>query len=82
MVICCDVREKPAVDVVNEKMFFRTVKAGFSQRRKTLNNALKTMGLGVEVVKNALEVAGIDGNRRGETLSLEEFAAIANAIKG
>ncbi|WP_177503594.1 16S rRNA (adenine(1518)-N(6)/adenine(1519)-N(6))-dimethyltransferase RsmA [Anaerosinus sp.] len=82
VVICCDVREKPAVDVVNEKMFFRTVKAGFSQRRKTLNNALKTMGLGVEVVKNALEVAGIDGNRRGETLSLEEFAAIANAIKG
>ena len=68
VVICCDVREKPAVDVVNEKMFFRTVKAGFSQRRKTLNNAL--------------EVAGIDGNRRGETLSLEEFAAIANAIKG
>lgn len=82
VVICCDVREKPAVDVVNEKMFFRTVKAGFSQRRKTLNNALKTMGLGVEVVKNALEVSGIDGNRRGETLSLEEFAAIANAIKG
>lgn len=82
VVICCDVREKPAVDVVNEKMFFRTVKAGFSQRRKTLNNALKTMGLGVEVVKNALEVSGIDGNRRGETLSLEEFASIANAIKG
>ena len=40
------------------------------------------MGLGVEVVKNALEVSGIDGNRRGETLSLEEFASIANAIKG
>lgn len=82
VVICCEVREKPAVEVTDEKMFFRTVKAGFSQRRKTLNNALKTMGIGAEVIKTALEVAGIDGMRRGETLSLEEFAAVANAIKG
>ena len=81
VVICCDVRQTPAVDVANEKLFFRTVKAGFSQRRKTLNNTLKTMGVGAEVVKAALEAAGIDGVRRAETLSLQEFAAIANAIK-
>ena len=81
VVICCDVRQTPAVDVANEKLFFRTDKAGFSQRRKTLNNTLKTMGVGAEVVKAALEAAGIDGVRRAETLSLQEFAAIANAIK-
>ena len=79
-VIRCIVRDKPPVVAADEKMFFRVVKAAFSQRRKTLNNALKTMGMPVEEIQQALEIAKVEGSRRGETLSLEEFAAIANAF--
>ncbi len=79
VVICCEVREKPAVEVVDEKMFFRVVKAAFGQRRKTFNNALKSMGIDKEQVQAVLAAAGIDGTRRGETLSLQEFAAVADA---
>jgi 16S rRNA (adenine1518-N6/adenine1519-N6)-dimethyltransferase len=82
VVICCDVREHPPVEVLEEKMFFRVVKAAFGQRRKTLNNALKAMGLEKDAVKTILEKSEIDGVRRGETLSLEEFAKIADAITG
>jgi 16S rRNA (adenine1518-N6/adenine1519-N6)-dimethyltransferase len=80
-VIRCVVRDKPAVDVADERLFFRVVKAAFSQRRKTLNNAMKTMGVAGEVIQQALAAAQIDGTRRGETLSLVEFAAIANAMQ-
>ena len=76
-VIRCTVREKPPVEV-NERVFFRVVKAAFAQRRKTLSNTLKTTGVPAETLRVILEKAGIDGTRRGETLSLEEFAAIAN----
>lgn len=76
-VIRCTVREKPPVEV-NERIFFRVVKAAFAQRRKTLSNTLKTTGVPADTLKVILEKAGIDGRRRGETLSLEEFAAIAN----
>ncbi|QJW45861.1 16S rRNA (adenine(1518)-N(6)/adenine(1519)-N(6))-dimethyltransferase RsmA [bacterium BFN5] len=80
-VIRCVVRDKPAVNVADERLFFRVVKAAFSQRRKTLNNAMKTMGVASEVIQQALAAAQIDGTRRGETLSLVEFAAIANAMQ-
>lgn len=80
VVICCDVLEKPAVHAKSEKMFFRTVKAAFSQRRKTLANALKTTGIAAETIKAALDAAQIDGARRGETLSLQEFAQIADVL--
>ncbi|AJQ25848.1 16S rRNA (adenine(1518)-N(6)/adenine(1519)-N(6))-dimethyltransferase RsmA [Pelosinus fermentans] len=76
-VIRCTVREKPPVEV-NERIFFRVVKAAFAQRRKTLSNTLKTTGVPADTLKVILEKAGIDGGRRGETLSIEEFAAIAN----
>lgn len=78
-VIRCRVREKPPVEVASEKLFFRVVKGAFSQRRKTLSNALKTTGAGTEKIAQILAAAGIDGARRGETLSLAEFALIANA---
>nr|WP_092070605.1 16S rRNA (adenine(1518)-N(6)/adenine(1519)-N(6))-dimethyltransferase RsmA [Dendrosporobacter quercicolus]NSL48311.1 16S rRNA (adenine(1518)-N(6)/adenine(1519)-N(6))-dimethyltransferase RsmA [Dendrosporobacter quercicolus DSM 1736]SDM12626.1 16S rRNA (adenine1518-N6/adenine1519-N6)-dimethyltransferase [Dendrosporobacter quercicolus] len=79
-VIRCLVRDQPAVAVADEKLFFRVVKAAFSQRRKTLNNALKT-GIPADQIQPALAAAGIDGARRGETLSLQEFAALANCLK-
>ncbi len=78
-VIRCTVRTEPPVQVANEKMFFRVVKAAFAQRRKTLANAIKANGLDKEAVDQILAQAGIDGMRRGEQLSLAEFAAIANA---
>jgi 16S rRNA (adenine1518-N6/adenine1519-N6)-dimethyltransferase len=77
-VIRCEVLDEPPVTVSSEKLFFRIVKAAFSQRRKTLANALKTTGASPEMVRAALDKAGIDGVRRGETLSLDEFADIAN----
>ncbi|SDF01183.1 16S rRNA (adenine(1518)-N(6)/adenine(1519)-N(6))-dimethyltransferase RsmA [Sporolituus thermophilus] len=78
-VIRCIVRPEPPVSVTDEKAFFRVVKAAFAQRRKTLANALKGGGIAKDVVADMLRRTGIDGSRRGETLTLAEFAALANA---
>lgn len=78
-IIRCIVRNEPPVDIKDEKRFFRVVKAAFAQRRKTLANNLKGAGIPADKVQLILETANIDGSRRGETLSLDEFAAIANA---
>ena len=79
-VIVCKRRQEPPVEVVEEKLFFRVVKAAFSVRRKMLSNALKNMGIDSEQTAEWSELAGIDGKRRGETLSLEEFAALTNTF--
>jgi len=77
-------REKPKVDVTDEDFFFQMTKASFAQRRKTLmNNLTSGMPGGKEKKEAMLEVLGqlsIDPSRRGETLSLEEFAALSNAL--
>lgn len=78
-VIRCVLRDKPPVDVVDEKLFFRVVKAGFAQRRKTFANTMKTTGLSKDRIEELLAKANIDGQRRGETFSLQEFADVANA---
>ena len=57
------------------------MKAGFGQRRKNLLNSLAGGGFDKEQTKTALESAGIDGLRRAETLSLEEFALLADAME-
>lgn len=78
-------REKPAVEVVNEKEFFKLTKAAFQLRRKTLWNNLQNFYGKDEATKRwltqALEVASIEPSRRGETLSLAEFAALSNALE-
>ena len=79
-VIVCAVRQTPAVTVKDEKLFFRVVKAAFGQRRKTLSNALKTTGASKEEIGKALDKAKVDAARRGETLSLVEFAAVADGL--
>ena len=73
--------KKPAVEVKDEKMFFRTVKAAFSQRRKTLLNCLSANFPNdkAELV-SILESVGIDPQRRGETLSLDEFAKLSDCL--
>ena len=78
-------RAKPAVDVTNEVEFFKLTKAAFQLRRKTLwNNLQNNYGKTPEIkewLTHSLEVAGIDPVRRGETLSLAEFAALSNAME-
>ena len=79
-VIACTIRKTPAVAVKDDILFFRVVKASFGQRRKTLSNALKPLGIPKEKIESALRNAKIDASRRGETLSLAEFAAITNEL--
>ncbi|MDQ0204803.1 16S rRNA (adenine(1518)-N(6)/adenine(1519)-N(6))-dimethyltransferase RsmA [Pectinatus haikarae] len=77
-VILCDVYQERPVRPVDEKMFFRVVKAAFGQRRKTLSNSLGNLGVTKELIREILLESEIDDKRRGETLSLQEFAAIAD----
>lgn len=79
-VIVCKRRSTPPVEVCDENLFFRVVKAAFSLRRKMLSNSLKNMGIKGEQVTKWLELAGVDGKRRAETLSLEDFAALTNTF--
>jgi 16S rRNA (adenine1518-N6/adenine1519-N6)-dimethyltransferase len=75
----------PPVQVDDESFFFRIVKVGFSQRRKTLLNTLSTISHQLNLDKSELEIVltefGIDPKRRGETLSMAEFAKLANLLK-
>ena len=77
--------ERPLVEVADEEFFIRLVRDAFAQRRKTLINNLKKSKLleGVSEVdiKDAMDLAGIDGRRRGETLSVEEFGNLSNILK-
>jgi 16S rRNA (adenine1518-N6/adenine1519-N6)-dimethyltransferase len=71
-------RNEPPVEVPDEQRLFKIVRAAFGQRRKTLNNALADLYDGdKERVERLLRSAHVAGNRRGETLDLEEFARIA-----
>ena len=80
-VIGLHVREEKKYNVDNEDIFFKTVKASFGQRRKTLLNSLGGLGfLSKDEIKVALQEANIDEKRRGETLSIEEFASLSNAV--
>lgn len=68
----------PRVPVGDEDVFRRVVKGAFAMRRKTLVNCLKAAELaGAEALQAVLAGCGIDGKRRGETLSLDEFAALS-----
>jgi 16S rRNA (adenine1518-N6/adenine1519-N6)-dimethyltransferase len=81
-VVKLEVRREPAVRVEDEKLFFRVVQAAFAQRRKTLaNNMVQLVGKErKEEAADLMRGLGIDPGRRGETLSLEEFAALTDAL--
>lgn len=80
-VIGLHVRPERKYHVDSEEIFFKTVKAAFGQRRKTLLNALGGLGfLSKEEIKEVLQEANIDEKRRGETLSIEEFAVLSNKV--
>ncbi|WP_297038520.1 16S rRNA (adenine(1518)-N(6)/adenine(1519)-N(6))-dimethyltransferase RsmA [uncultured Dialister sp.] len=72
-------REKPAVEVKDRKLFFSLVKMGFGQRRKVFTNAMKSGGIPADWIPEILAKAGIDGKRRGETFSMEEYGRLADA---
>jgi 16S rRNA (adenine1518-N6/adenine1519-N6)-dimethyltransferase len=76
-------REKPAVQVKDEKLFFDIVRHSFTLRRKMIKNALALqpwINKRISDISQLLVEIGINPQRRGETFSLEEFARIANAL--
>lgn len=81
-VVNLKIRQEAPVALKDEALFFRVIKAAFAQRRKTLLNALYGSGLNLEKsqVEELLSSCGIDARRRGETLSIDEFAALSNKI--
>ena len=81
-VIQLRVRKERNWDVLDEDIFFRTVRASFAMRRKKLSNGLASgfPELGKTGAAEVIEAAGFDANVRGETLGIPEFARIANEI--
>ncbi|HDP37119.1 MAG TPA: 16S rRNA (adenine(1518)-N(6)/adenine(1519)-N(6))-dimethyltransferase RsmA [Candidatus Atribacteria bacterium] len=83
MIIKLDIYKKPQVQAGSEKLFFNIIRASFQQRRKRLINSLSNYFKG-EIAKteieNILTEVSIDKNRRGETLTLEEFAKLSTAM--
>jgi 16S rRNA (adenine1518-N6/adenine1519-N6)-dimethyltransferase len=76
-IVVCTPRDRALV-TVKEEVFFPVVKAAFSVRRKMLSNALRNIGLNGDQVNQWLAKAGIDGKRRGETLTIQEYAKLSN----
>lgn len=80
-VIKLKIREKPPVEVKDEKAFFKLVKCCFAQRRKTLVNTVSnTSGIDKQTLKNALCMLGFSETVRGEQLSLEQLAMLSNLL--
>lgn len=76
-------RDQPPVDVLDEEFFFEVVRACFTHRRKTLRNNLQAHFKGKltkEIITEAILQTRIDAGRRGESLTMEEFAQLANAF--
>ncbi|MGZ6274769.1 MAG: 16S rRNA (adenine(1518)-N(6)/adenine(1519)-N(6))-dimethyltransferase RsmA [Syntrophales bacterium] len=77
------IREKPQLDLADHDFFFKITKTVFAKRRKTLLNnlrGLKMLGYSDMDVASALKNSGIDGRRRGETLTAEEIGKLSNAL--
>ena len=81
-VVCLKVRTEPPAELLDEHTFFRTVRAAFAQRRKTLLNALSSgfSELGKSELAETLHTCGISPMVRGETLDIPSFAILSNAL--
>lgn len=79
MVIRLDIRDQKRVEVLDEELFFNIIKSAFNMRRKTLSNSLKSIA-NEDILLKGLEELSIDPKRRGETLSIEEFAKLSNIL--
>ena len=81
-VVCIEPYERPVVDVADRDQFFSVVKAGFAQKRKQLHNALSAgLARPQAEIARALGEADLDGRRRAETLTLDEWAVLARALQ-
>lgn len=80
IVIRLDRLDEPRVKVKDEKLMFDIIRNSFNMRRKTLLNGVKFLGLSKDILEKAFEVSDIDCRRRGETLTLEEFAKLSDAF--
>ena len=80
IVIKLDRLDKPRAETKDVKFMFEVVRAGFNMRRKTLWNAAKTLKVNKENLEEAFKKSGIDPKRRAETLSVQEFATLADCI--
>lgn len=80
IVIRLDRLEEPKVKVENEKLFFEIIRSSFNMRRKTLWNGVKNVGLSKENLEVAFKEADINPKRRGETLTIDEFAILSDKI--
>ncbi len=80
IVIRLDRLKEPKVKVKDEALFFSIVRRSFNMRRKTLWNGIKDIGIDKENLLKCFERASIDPGRRGETLSLQEFALLSDEI--
>jgi 16S rRNA (adenine1518-N6/adenine1519-N6)-dimethyltransferase len=75
--------QKPPVDTEDPKLMFGLIRATFNQRRKTLVNSIANFGgfsFSREEIREAIKVCGLDENVRGETLSLVQFAELADVF--
>lgn len=73
--------ETPSIELEDEKFFWQVVRAAFGQRRKQLINTLRAAVPDKEALQSALKNSNIDPQRRGETLSLQEFALLSKNLK-
>lgn len=80
IVIRLDRLEEPRVQLQNEKLFFDIIRNSFNMRRKTLWNGVKNIGISKEKLEEAFKEANVDPKRRGETLTIEEFALLSDKI--
>lgn len=80
IVIRLDRLEEPRVKVKDESLMFEIIRSSFNMRRKTLWNGVKNIGIDKDNLMKAFEEAGVDPKRRGETLSLQEFARLSDCI--
>lgn len=78
--VAFDLLDAPRVSVASPAQLFGVIRAAFGQRRKTLRNALRQAGWPTAALDGALDACGIAGGRRGETLTLQEFARLSEAL--
>ncbi len=80
-VIKLTLRDKPEIELRDEKEFFRFIKAAFAQRRKTLVNTVSSsIGIGKDLLREALNAANLSETARGESLTMSQLAQISNYI--
>ena len=81
VVVKLQLLDEPPVNIKEKEVLFKLIKAGFSQRRKTINNSLSSNGFDKEKISNILKELDIDSKKRAENLSLQDFANIANSLQ-